>query len=61
MRPGLRAIVLDPPDDPIAHVEKRMELGLRPGGFGLPIASRVVDELLHSEKANEVLLIKHTS
>ena len=54
------AAISNPPDDPLAHVEKRTELGLRPGGFGLLIASRVVDELLHSEKANEVVLIKHT-
>jgi anti-sigma regulatory factor (Ser/Thr protein kinase) len=55
------AAVSNPPDDPVAHIEKRMELGLRPGGFGLLIASRVVDEFLRSEKGNEVVLIKHTS
>ena len=55
------AAVSNPPDDPLAHAEKREALGLRPGGFGLLIARRVVDELLHSEKANEVLLIKHTA
>jgi anti-sigma regulatory factor (Ser/Thr protein kinase)/CheY-like chemotaxis protein len=53
------AAVNNPPDDPLAHTEKRAELGLRPGGFGLLIARRVVDEFLYSEKANEVLLIKH--
>ena len=53
------AAVSNPPDDPIAHVDKRAELGLRPGGFGLLIARRVVDEFLYSEKGNEVLLIKH--
>jgi anti-sigma regulatory factor (Ser/Thr protein kinase) len=53
------AAVSNPPDDPLAHTEKRAELGLRPGGFGLLIARRVVDEFLHSERANEVLLIKH--
>lgn len=54
------AAVSNPPDDPLAHVERRAALGLRPGGFGLLIARQVVDEFLHSEKANEVLLIKHT-
>ena len=54
------AAVSNPPDDPLAHTEKRAELGLRPGGFGLLIARKVVDEFLWSEKANEVLLIKHT-
>jgi anti-sigma regulatory factor (Ser/Thr protein kinase) len=55
------AAVSNPPDEPMAHAEKRAELGLRPGGFGLLIARQVVDEFLHSEKANEVVLIKHTS
>ena len=53
------AAVSNPADDPLAHADKRVELGLRPGGFGLLIARKVVDEFLHSEKANEVLLIKH--
>jgi anti-sigma regulatory factor (Ser/Thr protein kinase)/CheY-like chemotaxis protein len=52
------AAVSNPDDDPLAHTEKRAELGLRPGGFGLLIARKVVDEFLHSEKGNEVLLIK---
>jgi CheY-like chemotaxis protein/anti-sigma regulatory factor (Ser/Thr protein kinase) len=55
------AAISNPPDDPLAHTETRAELGLRPGGFGLLIARQVVDEMLHSEKANEVLLIKHTA
>ncbi len=54
------AAVSNPPEDPLAHTERRAALGLRPGGFGLLIAQRVVDEMLHSEKANEVVLIKHT-
>ena len=53
------AAVSNPPEDPIAHTEARAALGLRPGGFGLLIAQRVVDEMMHSEKGNEVLLIKH--
>jgi anti-sigma regulatory factor (Ser/Thr protein kinase)/DNA-binding NarL/FixJ family response regulator len=47
------------PDDPLAHARVRLEAGLRPGGFGLLLARNVVDEMIHSEKANEVLLIKH--
>jgi anti-sigma regulatory factor (Ser/Thr protein kinase)/CheY-like chemotaxis protein len=53
------AAVSNPADDPLAHADKRVELGLRPGGFGLLIARKVVDEFLHSEKGNEVLMIKH--
>ena len=54
------AAVSNPPDDPVAHVALRAELGLRPGGFGLLVARQVVDELLHSERGNEVLMIRHT-
>lgn len=55
------AAVGHPPEEPLAHAEHRERLGLRPGGFGLLIARQVVDEFLHSEKANEVLLIKYTA
>lgn len=51
----------NPPEAPLAHAARRESLGLRPGGFGLLIARRVVDEFLHSERANEVVLIKHTA
>jgi len=45
-------------DDPIAHLERRAEMGLRPGGFGILVAKQVVDELFYSERGNEVVLIK---
>ena len=51
----------NPPGDPLAHVLRREEAGMRPGGFGLLIAKRVVDEMMFSESGNEVLLIKHTA
>ncbi len=61
VRDGLtHAAVSNPPGDPLAHMERRTELGLRPGGFGLLLARHVVDEMIHSEHGNEVLLIKHT-
>ncbi len=47
------------PGDPIAHVKVREEKGLRPGGFGILLASSIVDELLYNEKHNEVVLIKY--
>ena len=34
-------------------------MGLRPGGFGLLLARKIVDEMMYSERGNEVLLIKH--
>ena len=53
------AVGHDGGDDPTAHVEKREEEGMRPGGFGLLLAAGTVDELLYSEIGNEVLLIKY--
>jgi anti-sigma regulatory factor (Ser/Thr protein kinase) len=47
------------PDDPIAHVAVREQAGLRPGGFGMLIASSLVDEVIYNEQGNEVILIKH--
>jgi len=44
--------------DPIAHLERRAEMGLRPGGFGMMVAKQVVDEMFYNELGNEVLLIK---
>ena len=45
--------------DPTAHVELRMDQGMRPGGFGILITSRLVDEVIYNEQGNEVILIKH--
>jgi anti-sigma regulatory factor (Ser/Thr protein kinase)/CheY-like chemotaxis protein len=53
------AVSLDAGEDLIAHTEQRAELGLRPGGFGLLLARKIVDEMIYSERGNEVLLIKH--
>ena len=53
------AAVSNPPDDPVAHITARAEKGLRPGGFGLLLARKVVDELIYGERGNEVLLIKY--
>jgi DNA-binding NarL/FixJ family response regulator len=49
----------DPSSDPTAHVAKRKELGIRPGGYGLLLAAGTVDELIYNEFGNEVLLIKY--
>jgi anti-sigma regulatory factor (Ser/Thr protein kinase)/CheY-like chemotaxis protein len=64
--PGFRrdalphAAIANPPDNPLGHVENRAAQGLRPGGFGILIATQLVDELSYNETGNEVLLIKHT-
>jgi anti-sigma regulatory factor (Ser/Thr protein kinase)/CheY-like chemotaxis protein len=48
-------------DDAMATLDRRAEVGKRPGGFGMLIARQVVDELVYNEQGNEVLLIKHTA
>jgi anti-sigma regulatory factor (Ser/Thr protein kinase) len=45
--------------DPTAHLMRRAEEGMRPGGYGLLLAAGTVDELIYSEIGNEVLLIKY--
>jgi anti-sigma regulatory factor (Ser/Thr protein kinase) len=49
----------NPAYDPIRHALFREAQGLRPGGYGLLMARHLVDELVFSEKGNEVLLVKH--
>lgn len=53
------AAPLDEEGDLLVHAERRAALGLRPGGFGLLLARKIVDEMIYSERGNEVLLIKH--
>jgi CheY-like chemotaxis protein len=49
----------NPPEDPFHHMEARETRGMRPGGFGLLMAKKLVDELLFNEKGNEAILIKY--
>ncbi len=53
------AAIANPSDDPLRHIEYREAVGLRPGGFGVLLAQRLVDELLYSERGNEVTLVKY--
>ena len=53
------AAVSNPPEDPLEHLLHREEKGLRPGGFGLLLTRKLVDELIYNEKGNEVILIKY--
>lgn len=53
------AAVSNPADSPFGHHETRQQLGLRPGGFGLLMTRQLVDEMIHNETGNEVLLIKY--
>jgi anti-sigma regulatory factor (Ser/Thr protein kinase)/CheY-like chemotaxis protein len=49
----------NPPDQPFQHMEERENRGMRPGGFGILMTKRLVDDLLYNDKGNEVLLIKY--
>jgi anti-sigma regulatory factor (Ser/Thr protein kinase)/ActR/RegA family two-component response regulator len=53
------AAVANPSEDPLRHVEYREACGMRPGGFGVLVTQRLVDELMYSEKGNEVTLVKY--
>lgn len=53
------AAFANPPGEPTKHMEVRQELGLRPGGFGIMLASQVIDELVYNEKHNELIFVKY--
>jgi anti-sigma regulatory factor (Ser/Thr protein kinase)/ActR/RegA family two-component response regulator len=53
------AAITNPPDDPLRHSLVREAQGLRGGGFGVLMARSLVDDLIYSEKGNEVLLVKY--
>ena len=53
------AAIANPPGEPARHLEIRAEQGVRPGGFGILLTRNLVDELIYSEKGNEVLFIKY--
>ena len=53
------AAFANPPDDPLRHFVFRDAQGLRGGGFGVLMARTLVDDLIYSEKGNEVLLVKY--
>jgi hypothetical protein len=50
-----------PPEHMTDHIEIRKRSGMRPGGYGILIASGIVGELIYSDVGNEVLLIKYKS
>ena len=53
------AAIANPVDDPVRHLEIRDAQGMRPGGFGVLLAQRLVDQLVYNEQGNEVVLIKY--
>jgi anti-sigma regulatory factor (Ser/Thr protein kinase)/ActR/RegA family two-component response regulator len=53
------AAIANPADEPLRHLEYRDAQGMRPGGFGVLLTQRLVDELVYNEQGNEVMLIKY--
>ena len=51
--------IANPPDEPVKHLEIRDSLGLRPGGYGVMLTRKLVDDLIYNERGNEVLLVKY--
>lgn len=47
------------PDDPVAHMAVRDQLGIRPGGFGIAMTRSMADELIYNEAQNEVIFVKY--
>ena len=46
-------------DDMLHCLAVREQQGLRPGGFGVMLSKKLVDEVVYNEKGNDVLLVKY--
>ena len=53
------AALNNPPNDPLKHIQYRSQMGMRPGGFGIMVVRQIADDLIYSERGNEVALIKY--
>ena len=53
------AAVGSSPEDLLSHMAVREDKGLRPGGFGIMLAQKLVDELIYDEHGNDVILLKY--
>jgi anti-sigma regulatory factor (Ser/Thr protein kinase)/ActR/RegA family two-component response regulator len=53
------AAINSTPGDLFTHMAVREAQGIRPGGFGILLASEQVDEVIYGEKGNDVILIKY--
>jgi anti-sigma regulatory factor (Ser/Thr protein kinase)/ActR/RegA family two-component response regulator len=47
-------------EDVEAAAAFREDAGLRPGGFGMLLVHKLVDEVIYNEAGNQVILVKHT-
>ena len=51
--------VPNPAADPVKVMQDRIRAGKRPGGYGVYLIQRLVDDIVYNEKGNTVLLIKY--
>jgi len=55
------AAINNPKDNSIRHALVREEKGLRGGGYGILLATQIVDHLVYNQRHNEVLFVKYLS
>ncbi|HMG33482.1 MAG TPA: response regulator [Blastocatellia bacterium] len=53
------AAFTNPADNPFRHMQVRQQKGMRPGGFGIMLASQVIDELIYNDRHNELIFVKY--
>jgi anti-sigma regulatory factor (Ser/Thr protein kinase)/CheY-like chemotaxis protein len=53
------AAINSSPAELFKHMAVREEQGIRAGGFGILLASRLVDELIYGEHGDDVVLVKY--
>lgn len=53
------AAITNPSGEPFRHMQVRAEKGIRPGGYGILLASQVIDELIYNERHNELIFVKY--
>lgn len=51
--------VEDPSVDPIAAVTRRLDMGKRPGGYGIKIIKSIMDEMRYADDGRSVVMTKH--
>lgn len=51
--------VPDPTADPLKTMQDRADAGKRPGGYGVYLIQKLVDDVVYSQKGNTVLMIKY--
>ncbi|MBA3936504.1 MAG: response regulator [Planctomycetes bacterium] len=53
------SVVPDPSLDPLAHIQNRIDIGKRLGGYGIHLIKNLMDKLIYNAKGNRVVAIKY--